>query len=99
MRVSHISALLAVVALAGCTPPRNEFAPPCPDAQLVRGLDRLVRYRTEGSRDLSDLVLEGQMIPLIGKCEWDDKKAGTVEVTTSLGAQFFMPARCRRPIT
>ncbi len=78
---------LLTFGLAGCGPDKNEFAPPCPESSVARGLGDFTRYRAGGS-DLTDMVMQGRLSRPSGKCEWGDKKALKVDVTANLRAEF-----------
>ena len=85
-----LSPLLVLTALlAGCGPDKNEFAPPCPRAIMVRGLEDIARYGSETSRDLSDLVVQGRLTAIGGSCKFLDRRAQTVEATVSARAEFL----------
>ena len=81
--------LLLTLALSGCGPDKNEFAPPCPSATLVKGLDELTRYAPGGGRDLTDTIVQGRVVALNGSCRLTDKKGTTVEAVATVGAELL----------
>ena len=93
--------LLAVSALlSGCGPDKDEFAPPCPRPIMVRGLEDLNHYKSDGSRDLTDLVVQGRLTAIGGSCKFTEKRSTTVETTVSVAAEFRRgPAMQGRTLT
>lgn len=84
-RIRAVAPLLAVVAglaLAGCTDP-NAFAPACPGLRLLPDGADLTRFNGTG-RDLTDLVFQARLDgvpPSTGSCKWADKTHTRVAVT------------------
>jgi len=77
---------LLLPLLAGCAPPRDAFAPPCPQPSFPRALADLTRYNGSG-RDLTDLVLRARLLRLDGSCEAGDTKGTVVaNITVSVEA-------------
>jgi hypothetical protein len=71
---SCLPALL--LALSGCGPGRNEFAPVCPSARLVPELADVTRYAGDGkARDLTDMVIQARIVTLGGECHAGDEKS------------------------
>jgi hypothetical protein len=61
--------------LDGCGPGKDEFAPPCPHADLLWEAADISRYRDESasaSEDIRDLVLFGRIIAVPARCEAGD---------------------------
>jgi len=88
--LSKLSPLLVLTALlAGCGPDKDEFAPPCPRPIMVRGLEDLSRYSTEGSHDLADLVVQGRLAAIGGSCKFTERHSTTVEATVSARTEFL----------
>lgn len=89
--------LLLPVLLTGCGPDKNEFAPPCPRPTLVRGLEDLTRFRPDGGKDLTDMVIQGRVVAIGGECRFIERRNSSVEVTVSIAAEFrrgpAMPGR------
>jgi hypothetical protein len=72
-RAVAIAAMLTTMGgLAGCSPGANQFAPACPAAALLPQAADLSRYRPSthgGGHDLTDLLLQGRVTRVDGKCE------------------------------
>jgi hypothetical protein len=78
-----------LLALSGCGPGRNEFAPACPVARLVPALADLTRYAatTGGGRDITDLLLQARVVKVDGSCKASDDTgtlATTVQISVSV---------------
>ena len=86
--------LLGLLALAGCGPGRNEFAPACPVAQLVPALADLTRFNGNG-RDLTDLVVQARVVRVAGSCApgSDGNLAASVSVSIAVQRGPAMPGR------
>ena len=80
--------LLACAALEGCAPESNQFPPACPAASLLPGAGDVTLYRPGAtSRDFTNLVLQGQVQTVAGKCQPGPKPNAldaTVKVTMQL---------------
>lgn len=87
--LTRLLPLALAAALAGCGPDKNEFAPPCPQPSFVRGLDDLTRFRTDGGRDLTDMLIQGRLVSLNGECKMVTKKGSLVEATVKITAEFL----------
>ena len=88
-------AAVSLAALASCGPQKDVFAPACPQPRFVQPLADLVRFRP-GGQDITDLVLQGRMQQVEGKCEYGDKKTElvtTVTVKIDLQRGIAMPGR------
>ena len=59
--------LLGVLALAGCGPSEQKFAPPCPQLKLLGDAADLTRMRGQGT-DLTDLVLQARIAGVNASC-------------------------------
>jgi hypothetical protein len=89
-------ALLALASLASCGPDKNVFAPACPQPRFVQPLADLIRFRPGGGQDITDLVLQGRMLRVDGKCEYGEKKTElqtTVTVVVDLQRGVAMQGR------
>ena len=89
-------AAVSLVSLASCGPDRNVFAPACPDVRFVQPLADLTRFRPGGGQDITDLVLQGRMQSVSGKCEYGETKdqlQTTVTVTLALQRGVAMQGR------
>ncbi len=77
-----------LLAVSGCGPGRNDFAPVCPTARLIPALADLTRYAGPGpAHDLTDLILQARVTAVNGKCQPGDDKstlAATVDITISV---------------
>ncbi len=64
--------LLLTLGLAGCGGPTlPKFAPACPVTGILRDGADLTRFRATGT-DLTDMVVDGRITGLSGKCALDD---------------------------
>jgi hypothetical protein len=91
-----VFAALALMSVAGCAPDKNVFAPACPQPRFVQPLADLVRFRPGGGQDLTDLVLQGRMLRVNGKCAYGDSQtqlATTVSVVVDLQRGVAMQGR------
>ena len=74
--------------LAGCGPGKDEFAPVCPRADLLRQAADIGRYRDESAsatQDIRDLVLSGRIMAISGKCQaGDSAKQLAADVAVSM---------------
>lgn|SRR5271165_1541604 len=74
--------------LAGCGPAKDEFAPVCPRAALLREAGDITRYRDESAsatQDIRDLVLTGRITAVSGKCRaGDSAKQLAADVTVTM---------------
>ncbi len=61
--------LVGLASLSGCGPGRDQFAPACPQASLLPQAADLTRYRPGSAHDLTDLMLQGRVVTVAGKCE------------------------------
>jgi hypothetical protein len=82
-RAALSAALLSL--LAGCGPPLNQFAPPCP-GQAILGDAADFDIHRSGAGDLTDLVLHGRIIGIQGSCKAGSKK-DQLAVTVQLGVE------------
>ena len=65
-------ACLALLGLAGCGgSDLPKFAPACPTTGILRDGADLTRFRGAGT-DLTDMVVDGRVTGLTGKCSLDD---------------------------
>jgi hypothetical protein len=72
--VRLMASTAAIAALAACSAPKpTEFAPSCPRVVVVADAADLSRYRPGGGQDLTDLVLDGRILPPKGSCEREDR--------------------------
>ncbi len=63
--------LLTAAGLAGCGPTLPKFPPACPVTAILRDGADLTRFRGAGT-DLTDMVVDGRITGLSGKCSLDD---------------------------
>jgi len=84
-RAAVLAALLA--ASASCGPSRNQFAPPCPGQAILGDAADIELYRTAGARDLTDLVLRGRIVNVLGSCRQGANK-NQLSVTASFGVEL-----------
>jgi len=78
------AALPVVAALASCTSldPSEKFAPACPTTAILADAADLTQFRS-GGRDLTDMVINGRITGLSGKCALDDREH--LRTTISVG--------------
>ena len=81
-----ILALAAAVLLAACSSDQELLAPPCPNIIIVQDLAKVTQFKPGEGRDLTDVVLEGEVSGFDGYCETeeDDGVATDVEVSMRL---------------
>lgn len=87
----HLGVPVLLLALCGCGPTRDQFAPACPVARLVPALADLSRYATPvtpgGGHDVTDLILQARVVKVDGTCAPSDQKetlATTVQISISI---------------
>jgi hypothetical protein len=84
-RAAALATLLATPA--ACGPARNQFAPPCPGQAILGDAADIDIYRTAGARDLTDLVLHGRIVNVLGSCREGANK-NQLAVTASFGVEL-----------
>lgn len=85
VRAVCVSPLLVLLALVGCSAPKpTEFAPSCPRMVLLADAADITRYRPGGGQDLTDLVLDGHILPPRGSCEREDRDHVRTNLITDL---------------
>jgi len=92
--------LLAVLLLlGGCAPPANTFAPYCPAPKRLTDAAQLTMYRPGATgQDITDLVLQAQIIDVSGSCKDGDEK-NTVQADAAVTFRFVRgPAMAGRAI-
>ena len=81
-------AAVPLLALSGCGPDRNAFAPLCPTARLIPALADVTRYAGSGpAHDVTDLIFQGRITSVQGSCEAGSDKSvlpAKVQVTLAL---------------
>lgn len=90
-----ILVLPALAVLASCGP-NDQFAPACPSASLLPQAADLTLYRPGSAHDLTDLVLQGRVVNIDGKCEPGPNQRlldATVKVTMELTRGPSAPSR------
>lgn len=72
IRPACCAALPLALALSACGPTTAaKFAPPCPVSGILTDGADLTRFRGAGA-DLTDMVIDGRITGLSGKCSLDD---------------------------
>ncbi len=66
-----LGAFVAAGCLAGCGPDLPAFAPACPHTAILSDAADLTAFRAAGT-DLTDMVVDGRITGLNGKCSLDD---------------------------
>jgi hypothetical protein len=80
--------VLLLPLLAGCTLGRDEFPPACPAASVLPPTGDVALYRsTSGAHDLTDVVLQGRVAGISGRCRPGDRK-NTLDVAVTVGFDF-----------
>ena len=94
----RLSALIVLpgmaLGLAACASTADKFAPPCPQAGILRDAADLTRYAGPG-RDLTDLALAGRITGLNGKCSRGERNVTNVTVSVGLELSRGPAARDR----
>jgi hypothetical protein len=82
-------AALMVFVLAACSQGIERPPPPCPDIVVVKDAADITLFKDGPGRDLTDVVLEAQIVRFGGFCETDiDEDTNTGEVTVDLQVLF-----------
>jgi hypothetical protein len=96
-RLSRVAlAAVSVSALASCGPPKDAFAPACPQPSFVRPLADITRFAAGGGQDITDLVLQGRILKVDGSCKYGDTNAElatAVSVSVDLQRGIAMQGR------
>ena len=83
-------ALAAPLALAGCDTltqiATKTKPPPCPPIYILADAAKVTKFRPGSGRDLTDVVLEAEVIAYKGNC-WYDEKGAVVEMQVSLAVK------------
>jgi hypothetical protein len=95
-----------LAALAGCSAPvTSTFPPDCPHAGVLADASDLTRYRPVGSeaggpstggRDLTDMVLDGQITGVSGACTRAARRE--LDVTVSVSMRLTRGPAARGPV-
>jgi hypothetical protein len=80
LRPLACAGLLAALALAGCGPSSDKFAPACPQLRLLNDAADITRMRGQGS-DLTDLVLQARITEVPANCKAGAKGIVAADVT------------------
>jgi len=75
---------LVLAAVAACSSP-EKFAPACPTVAILADAGDLTRYNGRG-QDLTDLVLDGRITGVSGKCQAGDE--GILDTTISISLEI-----------
>lgn len=63
---------LGLAVLSACAPSVGKFPPACPQVHILKDGADVTRFRGNGS-DLTDMVIDGRITGLSGKCALDDE--------------------------
>src|ERR1700709_2224719 len=83
---STIRVLCAMAAAAGvsaCGAPASQFPPVCPTSGLLPDAADITQFRGAGT-DITDMVVDGRITGLGGKCTLDDPKHLRTQLTVNL---------------
>ena len=73
-----------LILLAGCSIFQSEKAPPCPQAALIEGADKVLRYAGQG-RTPSDVAFEARILSVGGDCQFsDDQRRVTIDMNVRI---------------
>ncbi len=75
--------LLCAVTLDGCGPERPQFAPACPHTAFLSDAADLTRFKGAGT-DLTDMVVDGRITGLAGKCSYVDAEHLAMVISVNL---------------
>ncbi len=80
-----VAALPVVAGLASCTSldPSERFPPACPKTAILADAADLTQFRSVG-HDLTDMVVDGRITGLSGKCALDDREHLRTTISVSL---------------
>ena len=85
-RVAIVAAVaLAFSALAGCSVFSKKQVPPCPEINVLAEAAKFTRFRPGPGRDITDIVLQGEVTGYKGSCSYDkDEKKLTVTLQVQM---------------
>ncbi|HEY1721459.1 MAG TPA: hypothetical protein VGG27_09470 [Magnetospirillaceae bacterium] len=74
------------VALAGCSAlGGKKEAPPCPEVNVLADTSKFITYRPGPGRDMTDMVLQGEIVGYKGSCTYDkDEKKMVMTLQVSM---------------
>jgi hypothetical protein len=72
--VAPLLLLAAALTLGGCSLFRGSNPPPCPKVSVLADAATFTRFRPGEGRDLTDVVLEGEVTGYSGACTYDKEK-------------------------
>jgi len=80
-----LAAAALSLALAGCSMFGSKGAPPCPEVAVLADASKFTQFRPGPGRDITDIVLQGEMTGFHGSCTYD---RDTAKLTLTLQVQM-----------
>jgi hypothetical protein len=80
-----VPAALAL-ALSGCSLFGEKGPPPCPDVAVLDDASKFTQFRPGEGRDITDIVLQGEITGFHGACTYDRKRG---QLTVTLQVQMI----------
>ncbi len=75
------------LTVAGCGAINETQAPACPSVQTLAAADNVTKFRDGSGRDLTDVVMEAEIVGFDGFCETDiEKRRVDVELIVTIDA-------------
>ena len=56
---------------------------------MVHGLEDITRFRPNGGKDLTDVVIQGRVVGIGGECRFFERGKTAVAVTVNIAAEFL----------
>ena len=75
--------MAAAAGLSACGAPASQFPPVCPTSGILTDAADLTQFRGTGT-DITDMVVDGRITGLGGKCSLDDAKHLRTTLTVNL---------------
>lgn len=72
------------LVVAGCGITEQAAAPACPNVQALAAASNVTKFRDGPGRDLTDVVLEAEIVDFTGSCSTDDDGRVDVELVLNI---------------
>ena len=74
----------AILLMAGCGVQEAVTAPACPNVQTLAAASQVTKFRDGPGRDLTDVVMEAEIVDFAGTCATDDDGRVDVELIVNI---------------